>query len=139
MDYATLPVIAYRMKDVDYNKPTRVELWPQEQNGGGLGLGVLALLDVEHAGPTSYKFYGFVGASYQVATRNLLQKGTWVNNSKTLKALEDKLKKYKGGFETYDEEENASATSWFVGVRRETTSEGRLLIQNFELEAGPTN
>ena len=139
MDYATLPVIAYCMKDVDYNKPTKAELWPREKNGGGLGLGVLALLDVEHAGPTSYKFYGFVGASYQVATRNLLQKGTWVNNSKTLKALEDKLKKYKGGFETYDEEEDASATSWFVGVRRETTSEGRLLIQNFELEAGPTN
>ena len=139
MDDTTLPVIAYCMKDVHYNKPTKAELWPREKNGGGLGLGVLALLDVEHAGPTSYKFYGFVGASYQVATRNLLQKGTWVNNSKTLKALEDKLEKYKGGFETYDEEENASATSWFVGVRRETTSEGRLLIQNFELEAGPTN
>ena len=138
MDYATLPVIAYRMKDVDYNKPTIVELWPREQNGVGLGLGVLALLDVEHAGPTSYKFYGFVGASYQVATRNLLQKGTWVNHSKTRKALEDKLEKYEGGFETYDDEEKACATSWFVAsplVRTETTSEGRELIQNFELES----
>ena len=130
---ATLPVMAYCIKDVDSNKPTKVELWPRELNGGGLGLGVLGLLDLEHAGGTKKRPSG---ASYQAATRDLLQLGIWVNHSKTLKALEDKLEKYEGGFETYDE--NASTTSWFVAsplVRTETTSEGRELIQNFELES----
>ena len=132
---ATLPVMAYCIKDVDSNKPTKVELWPREKNGGGLGLGVLGLLDLEQAGGTKQRPSG---ASYQAATRDLLQLGIWVNHSKTLKALADKLEKYEGGFETYDDEEKARATSWFVAsplVRTETTSEGRVLILNFRLES----
>ena len=54
------------------------------------------------------------GASYQEATRDLLQLGTWVNQTKTANNLADKLEKYEGGFETYEDEEKARAMSWFV-------------------------
>ena len=105
---ATLPVMAHCLKDVDTNQPTKAELWPREKAEKGWGLGVLGLLDAKSAKlrPT--------GASYQEATRELLQLGTWVNQSKTSKALADKLEKYLGGFETYGEEEKALTTSWFV-------------------------
>ena len=53
-------------------------------------------------------------ASYQKATRDLLQLGTWVNQVKTPNVLADKLEKYEGGFETYEDEEKARAVSWFV-------------------------
>ena len=104
---ASLPVLAHCLKDVDTGRPTKAELWPREQAESGLGLGVLGLLDTNSKlRPT--------GASYQEATRDLLQLGTWVNQSKTHKTLAEKLAKYVGGFETYEDKEKAGATSWFL-------------------------
>ena len=105
---ATLPVMAHCLRDVDTNQPTKAQLWPLEEPERGWGLGVLGLLDAR-----STKLRPS-GASYQEATRDLLQLGTWVNQSRTPKALADKLEKYVGGFETYGEEEKALTTSWFV-------------------------
>ena len=125
---ATLPVMALCLKDADTNKPTRAELWPREQAGRGFGLGVLGLLDAESV--RSGKFRPS-GASYQAATRDLLQLGTWVNHCKTPNALADKLEKYEGGFETYGDEEKALTTSWFVPstlVKVEATPEGRVFL-----------
>ena len=123
---ATLPVMAHYLKDVDTNRPTKAELWPREQAGRGFGLGVLGLLDAESVRGVKFRPSG---ASYQAATRDLLQLGTWVNQSKTANGLEDKLEKYLGGFETYGEEEKALTTSWFVPstlVKGEATLEGRV-------------
>ena len=105
---ATLPVMAHCLKDVDTNQPTKAQLWPLEKAECGWGLGVLGVLDARSANLRPS------GASYQEATRDLLQLGTWVNQSKTPQALADKLEKYMGGFETYGEEEKALTTSWFV-------------------------
>ena len=108
---ATLPVLAHCLKDVDTSRPTKAELWPREQAESGLGLGVLGLLDIESLRSAKLRP---TGASYQAATRDLLQLGTWVNQTKTAKDLADKLEKYEGGFETYEDEEKARAMSWFV-------------------------
>ena len=108
---ATLPVLAHCLKDVDTGRPTKAELWPREQAESGLGLGVLGLLDTESLGSAKLRP---TGASYQAATRDLLQLGTWVNQTKTANDLADKLEKYEGGFETYEDEEKAAAMSWFV-------------------------
>ena len=120
---ATLPVMAHCLKDVDINRSTKAELWPREQAGRGFGLGVLGLLDAESVRSAKFRLSG---ASYQARTRDLLQLGTWVNQSKTPNTLADKLAKYVGGFETYGEEENALTTSWFVPSTLEATPEGRV-------------
>ena len=127
---ATLPVMAHCLKDVDSQRPSKAELWPREQALRGLGLGVLGLLDTESAGGCAKLRPS--GESYQAATRDLLQLGAWVNQSKTPRALADKLEKYVGGFETYEDEEKAGATSWFVPstlVRGEATPEGRVSLE----------
>lgn len=126
IDDATLPVMAHCLKDVDSHRPTKAELWPREQADRGLGLGVLGLLDTESVGVAKLRP---TGESYQAATRDLLQLGAWVNQSKTPRALAEKLEKYMGGFETYEDEEKADATSWFVPstlVKGEAAPEGRV-------------
>ena len=100
---ASLPVLAHCLKDVDTSRPTKAELWPREQAERGLGLGVLGLLDTESIGSAKLRPKG---AAYQAATR--------VNRIKTPNDLADKLEKYEGGFETYEDEEKARAMSWFV-------------------------
>ena len=103
--------MAHCLKDIDSCHPTKAELWPREEAGNGFGLGVLGLLDTESVKSDKFRPSG---ASYQAATRDLLKLGTWVNQSKTANALAHKLEKYMGGFGTYEEEEKALTTSWFV-------------------------
>ena len=105
---ATLPVMAHCLKDIDTGHPTNAELWPREKAGKGFGLGVLGLVDIKFAKSKPS------GDSYQEATRDLLQLGTWVNQSMTANVLADKLEKYVGGFETYGEKEKTLSTSWFA-------------------------
>ena len=125
---ATLPVMAHCLKDVDTNQPTKAQLWPLEGPERGWGLGVLGLLDAR-----STKLRPS-GASYQEATRDLLQLGTWVNQSKTPQALADKLEKYVGGFETYGEEEKALTTSWFVPstLAKGESTPGKVALVRFQ-------